>query len=66
MSVQGVEDSERCGRTPTRIMATGWEAVPGGSEPSGYAGRLLHSHFCEEHWPIMSEAAKKFDPRLGE
>ena len=45
------EGGERCGKTPTTLIAVEWEdkRLPRGA--SGVAMQLSYAHTCEEHKP---------------
>ena len=47
-------DGERCGRTPTELLAVGMTA-PDPAKGPGHAGTFQYAHFCEEHLPGMQQ-----------
>ena len=47
-------DDERCGRTPTELLAIGMTA-PDPTKGPGHAGTFQYAHFCEEHLPEMQQ-----------
>jgi hypothetical protein len=45
------EDADRCGVTPTQMLAIGMTAPD--PETPGDAGTFLYAHYCEEHMPVV-------------
>lgn len=49
------EGAERCGATPTQLLAVGMTAPPPETQrgSSGLAGEFQYMHLCDEHLPIV-------------
>ena len=47
------EGTEKCGRTPTQLLAIGMTAPD--PTKAGHAGDFVYGHFCEEHLPVMQQ-----------